>query len=253
MRPERVARLALAVLASCAAYLGLSFALIRRRIASAAVPILPFDVELRFPGSGKPLTLVVVGDSTAQGIGARDPDASFGACVARALAEEGRDVRLVNLGVEGALASEVLESQVPRVPALEPDVVLVSVGGNDVIRWTPVRRYVRRMSEMLDALVTTGARVAVLDVPAIITMPILPLPLRVVFDRRARRMNRELRGLVEGRRDVALVGIYEVMRRAFTRASGHFCADGHHPSPSGYTLWAEEVGRELARLEASPR
>ena len=229
------------------AYAGYEYARVRRTLAAADLPPIPLDVRLSYPapgGRGEPLTVAVLGDSTAQGIGAEGPEESFGARVARALAEEGRDVGFVNLGVSGASARDVLERQLPRLDGLSPDLVLLSVGANDVTSRTSTAEYAATMAEITSRLAETGARVAVLNVPAIVTVPLLPLPLRLLLDVRTHRYNDALRRLRE-EQGFTLVPIYEETREPFERDRTNFAADGYHPSSKGYALWAEVVGEGL--------
>ncbi len=236
-------KVALGLLALLAAYVGYSYLRIRRTLAAADLPPIPLGVELRYgnPGARDPYTVVVLGDSTSQGIGAATPQETYGAVVARRLAGEGRAVRLVNLGVSGANTGNVLRNQLPRQEPLDPDLVLLSVGANDVTGWTPTEQYAGQMRRILDKLVETKAEIAVLDVPAIVSAPLLPLPARLVFDVRTHWYNRELREIVEGRGGVTLVPIYEETREPFERDRTNFSADLYHPSSKGYELWAEVV------------
>ncbi len=213
----------------------------------ADLPYIPLGVELHYgEDSIEPYTVVALGDSTAQGIGANSPQDSFGAMVARALAEERGAVRLVNLGLDGAKAWHVLDEHIPRLAGLDPDLVLLSVGANDVTNWTPISRYMHQMATILDRLDDTGAQVMVLSVPAIVAVPVLPLPARLVLDVRTHRFNRGLRVLVEDRGNASFVPIYEATRRPFRRDDSNFSADLHHPSSKGYGLWARVILEELA-------
>ena len=48
---------------------------------------------------------------------------------------------VANLGVNGASSDDLIEHQLPRVAELEPDVVTVLIGVNDVVRRVPAGRY----------------------------------------------------------------------------------------------------------------
>jgi lysophospholipase L1-like esterase len=242
-------RIALGALVILVAYAGWEYARFRRTLDAADLPPIPLDIERSYGGAptdGDPYTVVVLGDSTAQGIGADSPEETFGALVARRLAGEGTAVRFVNLGVSGATAGEVLAGQVPRVPALEPDLVLLSVGANDVTSWRAADEYAWTMREIVGRLRETGARLAVLNVPAIVSVPLLPLPVRWALDVRTREYNARLREL---RREIGftLVPIYEDTREAFERDRTHFAADEYHPSSKGYALWADVIRAAVRR------
>lgn len=74
---------------------------------------------------------VVLGDSMAQGIGASAYDRGWVGQLAETLPEH----RLVNLSVYGGRVSDVLDTQLPAMESLgvEPDLVTVVIGSNDLI------------------------------------------------------------------------------------------------------------------------
>ncbi len=231
------------------AYIGFEYLSFRRMLATADLPPIPLGVTLNYPGSTaeeEPYTVVMLGDSTAQGIGAARPEDSFGALVAQHLARQGKQVRFVNLGVSGAQVRDVRTEQVPKVAALQPDLILLSVGANDVTTWTAPSAYLDEMDRIVRALDRTDATVAVLNVPAIIAAPLLAYPVRLVFDEQTRRYNRRLAQLLKNRQGWIAVRIYEEAREPFERDHTLFAADGYHPSSKGYALWARITLQALA-------
>ena len=113
------------------------------------------------------LLYVALGDSTAQAVGARQPqDGYVGRLAADLERSSGRTVRVVNLSVSGARAADAVQEQLPRLRELladgaEPALVTVSIGANDTGR-TRVEDFEASMRQIVDAL-PAGARVA--DVP----------------------------------------------------------------------------------------
>ena len=80
---------------------------------------------------------VVLGDSTAQGLGAPSPDGGY---VGQALAElrerTGQPWHVLNLSVSGALIRDVLNHQLRRMPA-SADLVTCGIGFNDIMYTGP--------------------------------------------------------------------------------------------------------------------
>ncbi len=231
------------------AYIGFEYLSFRRMLVTADLPLIPVGVTLNYPATTAdkaPYTVVMLGDSTAQGIGAARPEDSFGALVAQHLAQQGRQVRFVSLGVSGAQVRDVRTEQVPKVAALQPDLILLSVGANDVTAWTAPTTYLDEMERIARELDRTDATVAVLNVPAIIAAPLLPYPVRLMLDERTRRYNHGLAQLLRTRQGWIAVRIYEEAREPFERDRTLFAADGYHPSSKGYALWARITLRALA-------
>jgi lysophospholipase L1-like esterase len=98
---------------------------------------------------------VVLGDSTAQGIGAPSPDQGYVGQVHRMLEESsGQAWRVLNLSKSGGRVVDVLASQLPRLDALDvvPDLVTCAIGSNDVIRRTPLPDLDRDLREIIGRL-----------------------------------------------------------------------------------------------------
>jgi len=181
--------------------------------------------------------MVWLGDSTAAGVGANGPEGSLPRQVAARL---GGPVELVVLARSGARLDEVVQQQLPRVASLDPDLVLVSAGANDVVHLASKRRFARQYREMLDGL--RPIPVVVLGVPDMGAAPRFAQPLRAIAGWRGRALDGAVRDAVGGRVDVRYVDIAgrtgPAMRREPDR---YFAADRYHPNDAGYGLWADAV------------
>lgn len=62
------------------------------------------------------------------------------------------NAQLANLGVGGATSADVLAKQLDRAIALQPALVTLSIGPNDITRGVPVGRY----ESNLDVVLGTG-------------------------------------------------------------------------------------------------
>ncbi len=78
--------------------------------------------------------LVGLGDSTAIGIGATDPQRSYVGLVHRRLrAHQGEPWRMINLALSGARVSDALDRQLPILAGLRADIVVCCIGTNDLV------------------------------------------------------------------------------------------------------------------------
>ncbi|QVQ53594.1 SGNH/GDSL hydrolase family protein [Spiractinospora alimapuensis] len=83
------------------------------------------------------LAFVAIGDSFTEGLSDPGVDGAFRGWadrVAEGLAGHVTDLRYANLAVRGKLVRQIVGEQVPEAIALNPDLVALSAGGNDIIR-----------------------------------------------------------------------------------------------------------------------
>ena len=212
--------------------------------------------------SGPPLTLAVLGDSSAAGLGVQDPLETPGVLVAAGLAEVAdRRVRLVSAAVVGA-RSEHLASQVEQTRAERPDVAVIMVGTNDVTGLVRPAEAIAHLARAVRRLGADGVEVVVGTCPDLGTIEPIAQPLRWL----ARLWSRQLAAaqtiaVVEaGGRSVSLGDILGPEFEARPREL--FSADRFHPSAEGYAaaaaimlpsvcaalgVWPEEADAEVDR------
>lgn len=187
--------------------------------------------------AGTPLRMLWLGDSTAAGVGAGSPDGALPRQVASRL---GRPVQLTVLAISGDQVEDVIDKQLPKVASLDPDVVFLSIGANDVVHFTSNDSFTSRYRRLLDQLGTTP--VIALGVPDMGAAPRFAQPLRAIAGWRGRALDGRIRGEVAGRDAVKYVDIAgrtgPVMRRDPDR---YFALDRYHPNEAGYGLWADAV------------
>jgi lysophospholipase L1-like esterase len=209
----------------------------------------PFEHDGRVGGAGPALRVVWLGDSTAAGVGATDADHAVPRRVARALS---RPVDLTVLAVSGATIADVLDEQLPAVAARRPDVVLLSIGANDVVHLTSRDAFRERYERLLAAL-PADAQVVVLGVPDMGAPPRLAQPLRAVTGFRGRQLE-AVSQAVAAAASAAYVDIAAATGPTMRADTGrYFAADRYHPSDDGYALWAravlDQLGPALDRQE----
>jgi lysophospholipase L1-like esterase len=88
-------------------------------------PLTAFAGAVAFGSSGPTITYVVLGDSTAAGVGG-NYDSGIAISTARALATR-NIVTMTNFAITGARIRDVRERQLPMAARLRPDLVLLSV------------------------------------------------------------------------------------------------------------------------------
>ncbi len=121
---------------------------------------------------------VALGDSFTEGIGDPHPRSANGLrgwadLVAVQLAEHSPGFRYANLAVRGRTLDEVLDDQIDAAIALEPELVTIYAGMNDLLKIrTDIDAMVARYAEALARLQRTGARVLTFTAADIGTVPV---------------------------------------------------------------------------------
>lgn len=195
---------------------------------------------------GRPLKLVVLGDSTAAGVGADSPSEAYPTRLAQKLARDGFRVDLDAFGVSGARVADVLHRQVPSAVTARPDVVFVGIGANDSIHLTALDSVRRDMQAAVRRLKEAGAEVVVAGPPDMRAAAFLE-PLRTLSGWRGRLVERQIAAAADAE-DVPVVPLAKRTGPTFGRDPERYnSADDFHPSGAGYGLWAEAIYPELLR------
>lgn len=206
-------------------------------------------------GCGEPLTLLLMGDSLAAGIGAEYPSQTPGALLAAGIAQAaGRQVRLHTVACSGARTRD-LPDQLAVARETHPAAAVIVVGGNDITHMLLPGRpdLIRPLRRVVAELVSTGAAVLFATCPDVSTIPPVPQPLRAVARRASRAVARTqaVAALAEGARTVSLGYLLGPVMRE--RPAELFAADHFHPSAAGYSIAAQVMLPPLlAALQVRP-
>ncbi|GAB7186164.1 SGNH/GDSL hydrolase family protein [Kitasatospora sp. Ki12] len=187
---------------------------------------------------GRPLTLLMLGDSLAQSFGAHRPDQTLGARLAAGLAEgTGRPVDLRVHARVGSTTAAV-GRQLLRAAPLRPGIAVLIVGGNDVLLPAPLGRAARRHAHFARSLREAGWQLVVVPCPNPGYGPGFRAPARWIGHHRSRRLaRRHTRTATRTGAHLAPTSGPEFRDQA-PRLLG---PDGIHPSPHGYAAHATRM------------
>ncbi|GAA2139382.1 SGNH/GDSL hydrolase family protein [Actinomadura napierensis] len=199
-------------------------------------------------GTAAAYRLVVVGESTAVGVGAAEHARALPGFLAEALAARLRcAVAWSVAGENGANARRVARLVRRRAGGHGPaDLVVATVGINDLIRCRSLGRWADDVADLV-AVLRGGygdAAVLVAGMPPVHRFPALPRPLRTVLGARARTMDRVTREAAH-----AAGAVHVPMDEAIAEDRTLFAADGFHPSAAGYRVWAGDLARAASPVQ----
>jgi acyl-CoA thioesterase-1 len=200
-----------------------------------------------------PLVYVALGDSTVEGIGASGPEATYVSALHRRLQAVYPAAQAVNLGRSGATSGDVVAGQLDRAIALQPRLVTVSIGPNDITGRISVDRYEKHLATIFARLAqeTSALVVANLLPDLAVTPRFRATPARETVGRLTVAFNEALVRQAREHR-VLVVDLYGPSQREVPARPELIAADGYHPSDAGYARWAELVWASLEPRVATP-
>jgi acyl-CoA thioesterase-1 len=184
------------------------------------------------------LLYVAIGDSAAQGIGASAPNRGYVGILADHIRlATGTTVRVLNLSVSGATVELAVRDQLPRLAKLQPDIVTVAIGANDIAQWDP-DRFEAGIREVYGAL---PPHALVADLPS------FHLPHN---ERKVQAANRIVHS-VAAENNLTVVPLYATTKREGLRSVlSQVANDMFHPNDRGYRVWADAFLPELSATVA---
>ncbi|GAA0639360.1 SGNH/GDSL hydrolase family protein [Brevundimonas lenta] len=232
--------------------LSLLATVVQAQTAPAACPVSPEHVvanaglsKSRAAVAGGKLTILAMGSSSIEGVGASRRELSFVPLLEAGLERRlpGVEVTVINRGIGGETAKETADRLSGEIAANSPDLVIWQLGTNDVLRDRPMADVFadfRRGEAILDA---AGVEVLLIDpqrVPEGTSNP--------SFRGRNPALG-EMARLIDlegGRKNYAVLRRFDAMEAWSGLDRGGVGPDDLHLNDQGYACWAEVTAEGLA-------
>lgn len=224
---------ALAASVSILVYSGISFwrgVLVSKKIVSSSVAFSQDSNDFS-------RTLLVLGDSTAVGVGASAPEESVAGLLAQARAVTYTENRAASGARAGDLLSQFSKSSLERY-----DIILVQIGANDIIRFYSAERAATELEAALVQLREKSNEVIVMSAGNVGAAPLFPFFLRPFYTELTLAYH-DAFAKVASTREATYVNLYvEPNQDPFLKEPEVFlAADGLHPTSAGYKLWFNKL------------
>ena len=181
-------------------------------------------------------SVLILGDSTAVGVGAEKATDTVAGKVAAFMSA----TSVENYAVSGARVSDVL-AQLHQAKHDQYELIVIQVGGNDIIAFTGAKKAAASLSEIL-ANLPKSTQVIVISAGNVGGAPLFPFFMRPVYTHLNERYHTAFEEIVSesGHQYVNLrtaPGGMLIERNPETYLS----SDQLHPSSAGYGLWFEAI------------
>ena len=202
--------------------------------------------ERQNPMKTGPIVYVALGDSTGAGVGSRN--GGYVARLFQRLVERRPGSKLSNLCVSGSTTEDVLRAQLEKGVAMNPDLVTLGIGINDIGHGLTLDQFARNYEQILSTLKEkTHAKIVVTNIPDISTAPRIPGSMRREYQQQIIQFSKRL-GEIAARHGVTVFDVYSITTKELPSHPEYFSSDGFHPSDQGYELWAEQMWPTVASV-----
>ncbi len=193
-------------------------------------------------GRGSLLRLLIVGDSSAAGVGVAEQSQALAGHLTKALAAQAAMRVQWRLLARAGLTSAQCLDQLLSNARLEADVAVVVLGVNDVIDQVPSQRAVAAREAIANRLRNGHgvAHVVFAPLPPVQHFPGLPQPLRWIAGRDAKRHDDAVAAWASTRADVSHVPIDLPLNTAL------MADDGFHPGEPVYRICGTALAEHIA-------
>ena len=183
-------------------------------------------------GAGPELSLLLIGDSSAAGVGAETAEASLLGQLINLLSQDHR-LRYHMLAETGKTTAQTIDD-IKALPAQKFDVVISALGVNDVTSQVSIKTWCEQQLDLIQLLKQkfTPQQIIMSGLPPVRDFPALPWPLNSYMGTYADQLDRALLAITEADSTVTFHSLRNYPDEAL-------CAsDGFHPGPEVYRLWA---------------
>jgi lysophospholipase L1-like esterase len=207
-------------------------------------PLLPEPVKVKsgVVGQGSVLRVLLMGDSSAAGVGAEKAEQSL---LEQLLAElsQRHQVHFSLLAKTGRTTGEMLQVLHQEKPC-KTDVVISALGVNDVTSQVSENRWIKQQQELIAVIKAQyqPQKIILSGLPPMRDFPALPWPLNAYLGNTADQFNDALHQICQSQPDVTFLSL-----RDFP-TSVSAAKDGFHPGPAVYQLWAQRLASKIKSM-----
>lgn len=195
-------------------------------------------------GTGNKLSLLILGDSAAAGVGVEHQDDALLGAILHELKDD-FEIDWKLQAKTGDTSSKVIHA-LDQIEVQHYDVIVTSVGVNDVTKLMSADIWIQKQEQLYSKIQQKFSPKLIIaaGVPPMNMFPALPNPLAWLFGQYAKQMNQQLENFVNQQVNMQWIE-YDIEK--YRAMNLQMAADGFHPSKEVYTLWGQEVAGKIRR------
>ena len=193
-------------------------------------------------GQGQALSLLIIGDSAAAGVGVEQQQQALLGQLLSCL--QNRYQVSYQLEAKTGRTTAQLIKAIKKLPIADFDVVLSSIGVNDVTRLTSPQLWLEQQKSLYGIIQNKFNPKLILaaSVPPMHLFPALPQPMAWLLGQYAKQMNQLLHAYATTQQHIYCLEYdlekYQAMNLSMAK-------DGFHPSAEIYHFWAENIAKMI--------
>jgi lysophospholipase L1-like esterase len=185
--------------------------------------------------------ILIVGDSTAVGVGATTSTLS----VAGRLGQEYPKLYIENRGVSGLKISQLL-AQTNPISNEKHYLTIIHIGGNDIVQFTSLNDIKRDFPLVLEKYKQQSEHVVVITSGDIGFAPIFRWPANLVMSHRTKRVLTVINGIAAQKNIPTVKLLASRAEDPFLKNPEQtYAQDKFHPGAAGYAIWYEKIKQTL--------
>jgi lysophospholipase L1-like esterase len=211
-----------------------------RKLISGIVKLPPRSEFLKIIGDEPNADVLIIGESTAAGVGASSPETTF---AARIFNHTERKFTIYNLGKNGLKAEQLTwlfqKSETKLATSFSKTIILI--GANDCFKFTPPKKFSKEMATFIQFLIREkGVKdITIPLIPPVQVFPGIPGIMRFFLGWHRRILTKELKKLERTIPELSFEN-YET-----DTAVEFYAEDGVHPSDLGYELISKTLACKI--------
>lgn len=189
----------------------------------------------------KEFVFVAIGDSAVMGMGATNHKRSYTGIIYSMIKERFPRTKYFNFGKFGASTHDVITEQLDKAVELNPDLVTISVGANDMNKRILPKSFGKNLQTIVERFQKeTTAKIVINNLPDFTSSPAISRTHRNLGKLVISQYNKAIEKVASDA-DVFFIDLYS-QSKVYAKHYPELLADDQfHPSDFGHALWANTI------------